>query len=92
MIGEASAKAKTISRRKKSKTIQYGNTKLETHARLFSQTLAHGKSKNEIRQKKTEEERKRGASMERNRVGTKKGSPGGISLPNKNLIITMNII
>ena len=31
-------------------TIQYGYRKLGTHARVFSQTLAHGNSKNEIRQ------------------------------------------
>ena len=32
-------------------TIQYGYSKLETHARVFSQTLGHGNSKNEIRQR-----------------------------------------
>ena len=36
--------------RKKGSTIQYGYRKLGTHARVFSKTLAHGNSKNEIRQ------------------------------------------
>ena len=36
--------------RKKVSTIQYGYRKCGNHARLFSQTLAHGNSKNEIRQ------------------------------------------
>ena len=31
-------------------TIQYGYRKRGTHARVFSQTLAHGNRKNEIRQ------------------------------------------
>ena len=35
---------------------QYGNRKRGAHARVFWQTLAHGKIKNEIGQ--TEEERK----------------------------------
>ena len=42
----------TISpREKKEGTIQYGNRTWGTHARVFSQTLAHGNSKNEIRQR-----------------------------------------
>ena len=41
-------------RKKRGSTIQYGYRKLVTHARVFSQTLMHGKSKNEIRQTKTE--------------------------------------
>ena len=36
----------------KASTIQYGYRKWGTHARVFSQTLAHGNSKNEIRQRK----------------------------------------
>ena len=35
--------------RKKEGTIQYGYRKWGTHARVFSQTLTHGNSKNEIR-------------------------------------------
>ena len=35
---------------KKEGTIQYGYRKRGTHARVFSQTLAHWNSKNEIRQ------------------------------------------
>ena len=38
--------------------IQDGYRKLGTHARVFPQTLAHGNSKSEIRQKKTGVERK----------------------------------
>ena len=37
-------------REKWGSTIQYGYRKLGTHARVFSQTLMHGNSKNEIRQ------------------------------------------
>ena len=37
-------------REKRESTIQYGNRKRGTHARVFSQTLTHGNSKNEIRQ------------------------------------------
>ena len=38
-------------RNKKKRTIQYGYRKYETHERVFSQTLMHGNSKNEIRQR-----------------------------------------
>ena len=37
-------------REKKGSTVQYGYRKWGTHARVFSQTLAHGNSKTEIRQ------------------------------------------
>ena len=50
----------------KKSTIQYGNRKCGTHARVFSQTLAHGNNKNE--DKETEEGKKRGVSMERNKA------------------------
>ena len=46
-------------------TIQYGYIKWRTHARVFSQTLAHGTAKNEII------ERNRGVSMERSKDGRK---------------------
>ena len=41
---------------------------------VFSQTLAHGNSKNEIRQRKRkrEEDKKRCVSMKRSKAGTKK--------------------
>ena len=45
----------------KASTIQYGYRKWGTRARVFSQTLAHGNSKNEIRQRnkiRKEEERR----------------------------------
>ena len=37
-------------REKRGSTIRYGYRKLGTHALVFSQTLTHGNSKNEIRQ------------------------------------------
>ena len=36
---------------KRASIIQHGNRKCRTHARVFSTTLAHGNSKNEIRQR-----------------------------------------
>ena len=50
LTGEASTKASTISPSEKESTIQYGNRKCRTHALMFTQTLEHGNSKNEIRQ------------------------------------------
>ena len=51
-------------REKSGSTIQYGYRKQGTHARVFSQTLTHGNSKNEIRQwdrrRRTEERREHG--------------------------------
>ena len=55
--------------RKNASTIQYGYRECGTHARVFTQTLAHG-NKNEIR-KETEEREKREVGMERNKAGTK---------------------
>ena len=57
---------------------------------MFSQTLAHGNSKNEIRHT-DEEGKKRGVSMERSKAGTKERRPDGLSLPNQNTIL-INII
>ena len=37
-------------REKRGSTIQYGYRKRGTHARVFSKTLTHGNSKNDIRQ------------------------------------------
>ena len=69
-------------------TIQYGYRTWGTHERVFSQTLAHGNSKNEISQKETDEDgKKRGVSMERSKAGTNKRSPDGLSHPNQNTII-----
>ena len=54
-------------------------------ARVISQTLAQGNSKNEIRYKETDEEgKKRGVSMEISNAGTKE-------IPTKNTLI-INII
>ena len=47
---------------KKGDTIQYGYRKLGTHAQVFSQTLLHGNSKNEI-DEETEKGTKRGLSI-----------------------------
>ena len=51
-------------REKWGSTIQYGYRKRGTHTRVFSQTLTHGNSKNEIRQwnrrRRTEERREYG--------------------------------
>ena len=55
----------------KASTIQYGYRKLGTYARVFAKTLAHGNSKNEIRQRK----RGRYVSMERRKAGTKNEVP-----------------
>ena len=54
--------------RKKARTIQCDYRK-RTHTRVFSQTLAHGNSQNEIRQR-TQEGKKRGVSMESSKLGT----------------------
>ena len=49
---------------------QYGYRKLGTHARVFSQTLAYGNRKIEIRQLKIEGRRQEVINMERSTVGT----------------------
>ena len=56
---------------------------------MFSQTLAHGNSKNEIDKETDEEGKKRSASMGRSKAGTKekKISPDGLIHPNQNTII-----
>ena len=71
-------------REKKLSTILYGYRKCGTHARVFSQTLAHGICKNERKNETDEVGKKRGVSMETSKAGTKERSPGGLSLPNKN--------
>ena len=65
-------------------TANYGNfstgyRKCGTHARVFSQTLAHGNSKNGIRQRHTKKVRREACmSMERSTAGTKERSPDGL--------------
>ena len=49
MIGEARPKQGLFPLAKTASTIQYGYSKSGTHARVFSRTLAHWNSKNEIR-------------------------------------------
>ena len=75
----------------KSSTIQNGCRKLGNHARVFSQTLANGNSKNEIRyenrQRREEERReyrKKKSGHEKNKVPT--------AIPNQNGIIIINCI
>ena len=58
---------------------------------MFSQTLADGKSKNEIRQTYRRRGRKSGVSMERSKADTKERSLHSLSLPNQNTILK-NII
>ena len=61
---------------------------------MFPQTLAHGNSKNEIRQT-DEEGTKRGVSIERSKAGTKKKVLIKISPnqnPNQNIIIINKIV
>ena len=41
----------SLAPKREKNTLQYGNGKWGTHARVFSLTLAHGNSKNEIRKK-----------------------------------------
>ena len=59
-------------REKWGSTIQYGYRKRDTHARVLSQTLTHGNSKNEIwlwdRQRRTEERREYGKKVQRARI------------------------
>ena len=53
---------------KKEGTIQFGYRKCLTYARVFSQTLAYGNSKNDLRK----EEKKRGVSMKISEEGPRK--------------------
>ena len=59
-------------REKRGSTIQYGYRKRGTHARVFSLTLTHGNSKNEIRQwdrrRRREERREYGKKVQRARI------------------------
>ena len=52
---------------------------------MFSQTLAHENSKNEIRKETDEEGKKRGMSIETKQAG-KKETPDDVSHPNQNII------
>ena len=67
-----------------------------THARVLSQTLTHGNSKNEIRQRTDEDGKKRGVSMERSKASRNKRIPDGTSCPkpkynnNKQYIVIFN--
>ena len=58
---------------------------------MFSQTLAHGSSKNEYDKETDEEGKNGGMGMERSKASAKEGSADGLSLPNQNKII-INII
>ena len=50
MVGEASDQG-LFRHAKKASTIQYGYRECGTQAHVFSETLVHGNSKNEIRQR-----------------------------------------
>ena len=51
---------------------------------MFSQTVAHGNSKNEIDKETDEEGKKRGVNMERSKAGMRERSHDGLSLINQN--------
>ena len=95
LIDEVSAQVTDyLASRKEEGTIQYGYKTWGTHARVFSQTLAHGNSTNEIRQRdriRDADGKKRGVSMERSKAGTNKRSPDGLSHPNQNTIVINKI-
>ena len=57
---------------KKALITQSGNRKWGTHARVFSQILVHGNSKNQIDKETDEECKQRAVSMMRSMAGTKK--------------------
>ena len=57
---------------------------------MFSEILAHGNIKNEIRQA-DEEGKKRGVIMERSKTDTKERSHAGLSLANENTIFKVKV-
>ena len=60
-------------------TVQYGYRKCGTHARVFSQTCAHGNKKNKISQKKQKKwAEQKSEYMERRRANMKKRRPDGV--------------
>ena len=59
-----------------------------THAGVFTQTLAHTNNKNEISERKDEDGKKRGVSVE---ISNER-SPNGLCLPNQNTIMINTII
>ena len=62
----------------------------KTHARVFSQTLSHMNSKNQI--KRNGRRLEKDVSMDKSKAGTKeKESPDGLNYPTQNTII-INII
>ena len=73
--------------RKKEALFSMAIEKLGTHARVLSQLLAHENRKNEILKETDEDDKKKGASMEKRKAGTKEKCPDSLSLPNKNTII-----
>ena len=92
MIYKASAQVTDyFASRKNEGTIQYGYRTWGTHARVFSQTLTHGKERTKEDKDTDEDGKKRGVSMERSKAGTNKRSPDGLSHPNQNTIIINKI-
>ena len=63
----------TILHHKKSNycTIQYGYSKCETHAQVFSQTFMHGNSKNEITQRNGRKQEEKSEYGKKQRVHEK---------------------
>ena len=58
--------------------MQLGYNKFGAHARVFSQTLAHGNNKSEIRQR-NRRQRKRGVGIETSKAGTNGRSPDDLN-------------
>ena len=80
--GQRSGQNKDYFASRKASTIQYVCRKWGINARVFTQTLAHGNSRTEIRFKKTEEEDKQNrVKMERKTTAQKMRSTDGLTLP-----------
>ena len=72
--------------------IRYSDRRCGTPARVFSQTLEHGNSNNEIRIRKRRTYKRRAWVWKEVRRVQKNISLGGISLPNQNTIILNNMV
>ena len=78
--GVVLGKAHLVFRKKQvSYSMNIAYWKYGTHARVFSQTLAHGYNKNEIRQRHEEDGKKWRVDM-KNRSGTKNISHDGLTI------------
>ena len=70
-MGEASCPTGPIRLAISASSIQYGYTKLGTHARVLNMTLTHWNSKHKIRYKTDAEDNLKRENMKRRKVGTK---------------------